>query len=322
MPAIPALPAAITFEPPVFGGEAYVPTGDVSPLRRAVYTRLHVVERVIVEHHGAPWRVVFINIDNATGAIDVWLRRVTQAGHVDFKRDHSFLCTPLDQRLRDCLPGLVGLIEAALAKFDGREAEIVEAAAATTELVTGKRDPVAEVRARLHATAVAEDEVCDRCGVRRGHEADCPSDPYNMDDQQSVPCRYFALCDRPAVGTLPNPVLGDVPTCQRCADTVGSGDAIRPFAVAADEATCQFLTWVGSGRVVCGAVLVDGVCPVSPHHATSGDHQLAEAREAVERARVERGLPADGFNPDATEPVDEPDTADDRYLAPGENPWF
>lgn len=31
-------------------------------------------------------------------------------------------------------------------------------------------------------------------------------------------CRYYALCDRPAVGYVDNPIIGRVPTCQRCAD--------------------------------------------------------------------------------------------------------
>lgn len=30
-------------------------------------------------------------------------------------------------------------------------------------------------------------------------------------------CRWFARCDRPATGTTPHPVFGDVPTCDRCA---------------------------------------------------------------------------------------------------------
>lgn len=33
-------------------------------------------------------------------------------------------------------------------------------------------------------------------------------------------CEYFALCDRPAEGTVAHPILGDVPCCQRCADRV------------------------------------------------------------------------------------------------------
>lgn len=31
-------------------------------------------------------------------------------------------------------------------------------------------------------------------------------------------CQWFALCDHEAVGVVAHPILGDVPTCQRCAD--------------------------------------------------------------------------------------------------------
>jgi len=31
-------------------------------------------------------------------------------------------------------------------------------------------------------------------------------------------CAWFALCPSPAAGTVKHPVLGEVPTCQRCAD--------------------------------------------------------------------------------------------------------
>jgi hypothetical protein len=37
-----------------------------------------------------------------------------------------------------------------------------------------------------------------------------------------IACRYFALCDRPAEGFVPNPVLGPVPCCARCAAVVGA----------------------------------------------------------------------------------------------------
>lgn len=40
-------------------------------------------------------------------------------------------------------------------------------------------------------------------------------------------CRYFAMCDRPAAGTTSHPVLGAVPTCQRCADRFDLD--VRPF---------------------------------------------------------------------------------------------
>jgi hypothetical protein len=29
-------------------------------------------------------------------------------------------------------------------------------------------------------------------------------------------CKWFALCDHPANGTMPHPVLGEVPICDRC----------------------------------------------------------------------------------------------------------
>lgn len=31
-------------------------------------------------------------------------------------------------------------------------------------------------------------------------------------------CQYFALCTNEAEWMIPNPMVGDVPTCQRCAD--------------------------------------------------------------------------------------------------------
>ncbi len=31
-------------------------------------------------------------------------------------------------------------------------------------------------------------------------------------------CRYFRGCTNEAVTTVPNPILGPVPCCQRCAD--------------------------------------------------------------------------------------------------------
>lgn len=35
------------------------------------------------------------------------------------------------------------------------------------------------------------------------------------------PCEYFALCTNEATGTVPNPIIGPVPCCDRCADRVG-----------------------------------------------------------------------------------------------------
>lgn len=34
----------------------------------------------------------------------------------------------------------------------------------------------------------------------------------------STVCEWFALCDHPADGVVWHPILGEVPTCLRCAD--------------------------------------------------------------------------------------------------------
>lgn len=34
-------------------------------------------------------------------------------------------------------------------------------------------------------------------------------------------CEWFALCENPATGTTPHPILGAVPTCDRCAKRAG-----------------------------------------------------------------------------------------------------
>jgi len=31
-------------------------------------------------------------------------------------------------------------------------------------------------------------------------------------------CQWYALCTNPADGIVKHPILGNVPTCQRCAD--------------------------------------------------------------------------------------------------------
>jgi hypothetical protein len=31
-------------------------------------------------------------------------------------------------------------------------------------------------------------------------------------------CKAFLMCENPATTTIENPILGDVPACQRCAD--------------------------------------------------------------------------------------------------------
>jgi len=38
---------------------------------------------------------------------------------------------------------------------------------------------------------------------------------------QAPTCRWFALCDHPAAGTVAHPILGPVPTCTRCTNRLG-----------------------------------------------------------------------------------------------------
>jgi hypothetical protein len=42
-------------------------------------------------------------------------------------------------------------------------------------------------------------------------------------------CEYFMLCTNDAIGTLPNPVLGPVACCARCADQVGAGNKLTRY---------------------------------------------------------------------------------------------
>lgn len=34
----------------------------------------------------------------------------------------------------------------------------------------------------------------------------------------AIGCRWFVLCDLPADGIVIHPILGEVPTCKRCAE--------------------------------------------------------------------------------------------------------
>lgn len=70
-----------------------------------------------------------------------------------------------------------------------------------------------------------------------GPNVDWPRVFHHFDDDRreylgettvSQMCEYFALCDRPADGTVDNPVLGPVPCCKRCAAVVGA--TIDPWA--------------------------------------------------------------------------------------------
>jgi hypothetical protein len=42
-------------------------------------------------------------------------------------------------------------------------------------------------------------------------------------------CRWFALCDHPAVGVIKHPILGLVPCCQRCAEKLDMTDRLLPL---------------------------------------------------------------------------------------------
>lgn len=39
-------------------------------------------------------------------------------------------------------------------------------------------------------------------------------------------CEWYALCDRPAAHQVRHPILGTVPTCQRCVDKLELADRI------------------------------------------------------------------------------------------------
>lgn len=45
--------------------------------------------------------------------------------------------------------------------------------------------------------------------------ADRPSPEIEGDDYTER-CEWFLHCNEPATGTTPHPILGDVPTCDRC----------------------------------------------------------------------------------------------------------
>jgi hypothetical protein len=53
--------------------------------------------------------------------------------------------------------------------------------------------------------------------------------------QQDLPafCKYFVTCKNPAEGTVRHPLLGDVLTCQRCADVADV--ELTPFPAATEE---------------------------------------------------------------------------------------
>lgn len=84
------------------------------------------------------------------------------------------------------------------------------------------REVIVDGKARWQATCrTCGQDVCSRPQavkaaveeLRRAHgyEAECRRAP--------TLCEWFATCTRPAAGTSPHPILGDVLICQVCADT-------------------------------------------------------------------------------------------------------
>ena len=81
------------------------------------------------------------------------------------------------------------------------------------------------------AGSTTRHDYCGECGM--SHVGDCGPDPdgsypcveghYGCSSTLRGPCSdapicgWFLLCGRPAVTTVPHPVLGDVPCCDRCA---------------------------------------------------------------------------------------------------------
>ena len=43
-------------------------------------------------------------------------------------------------------------------------------------------------------------------------------------------CAWYALCDKPATGTVAHPILGDVPICDRCTDKHAMRGRFTPYA--------------------------------------------------------------------------------------------
>lgn len=41
-------------------------------------------------------------------------------------------------------------------------------------------------------------------------------------------CQWFLFCTRPAAGTVKHPILGQVPCCLRCVDSLGMHKQFTP----------------------------------------------------------------------------------------------
>lgn len=97
------------------------------------------------------------------------------------------------------------------------------------ELCTGDHDTawaimVAEATGRPEAAQAEREAELARslAAVREAAVAAGRQDVADALEAMIVPtCQWFAGCGRPATGTTPHPILGAVPTCDRCAEFAG-----------------------------------------------------------------------------------------------------
>lgn len=55
-------------------------------------------------------------------------------------------------------------------------------------------------------------------------------------------CEWFLMCANEAAGTVTHPILGEVPTCERCADKAGKTLNVPPTYPIDDECTVTVVT--------------------------------------------------------------------------------
>jgi hypothetical protein len=69
--------------------------------------------------------------------------------------------------------------------------------------------------------------------------ANLPADLVVIDISEVEVCAWFAYCENPATGVTPHPVLGDVPTCDRCHKFATGQDrvVVPPFATENNQPT-------------------------------------------------------------------------------------